>query len=82
MFDAMKFTGDKIHTEDIMVNTECAEIIGVYLVVTRHDEDGSLYYEVSDEPDGKLMVYKAHDGATSSIYIRNDVETSCLVDLL
>lgn len=73
-------TGDKI--QDIIVCIDCAEIIGVYPVVVRHDEDGKLYYEVSDNPTGKLMIYKAHDGTKSSIYFNNNVETSQVVDLL
>lgn len=83
MFNAVKLNGDKIDPMDMSVSISANDILGVYPVVKRCDEDGDRYYEVSDQPDGKLLVFKSNGfNKPCSIYIRNDVETSCLVDLL
>ena len=81
MFDAIKLVGEEIRTDDMVLCTDCTEVLGIYPVVVRHNESGELYYEVSDTPDGKLMVYKIYD-KISSVYFSNDVETSQLIDLL
>lgn len=83
MFDTMKFNGDKIKASDMLINTSIEKIIGIYPVETTCDEDGERCYMVSDNPDGKLLVYIA-TGYTSpsAIFIGNDVETSQIIDLL
>ena len=78
MFDAMKFTGDHIDDADI-TSVEVGELLGVYPVV--YDSDNHRY-EISDNPDGKLMVFKTVTGADLALYFKNNIETSQLVDLL
>lgn len=82
MFDAMKFNGDKITKRDFVENIECYQLLGVYPVKLEFDEDGNAEYTVSDNPTGKLMVFKDESGETVVMYFNNSVETSCLVDLL
>lgn len=83
MFDAMKFGGDKITQKNFDASTECKQILGVYQIKKQYNEDGdSEYLITSTEPDGKLIVFEDNAGDTIVMYIGNDVETSCLVDLL
>lgn len=79
----MKLVGDKVNADSISVDIDVNSIIGVYPVVKRHDEDGKCYYEVSDKPDGRLLMFKV-DGFNKpcAIYLENSVETSQLIDLL
>lgn len=81
MFDAMKFSGDKIKSSELGHTIDVTEILGVYPVRLERDEDGKEIFVVSDEPTGKLLIYRA-EGRDCAMYIENSVETSCLVDLL
>ena len=82
MFDAMKFNDDKITEKDFVESIECYQILGIYPVELHFNEDGDTEYTVSSNPTGKLMVFKDENEEVVVLYIRNDVETSCLVDLL
>ena len=73
--------GDTVGADDFATNIECKEFVGTYPVELHCDEDGNVVYVASDKPTGRLLVYKDWDGESHSIYVRNDVETSCLLDL-
>lgn len=80
MFDAMKFSGDKIKSSELGHTIDILEFIGVYPVRLEKDENGENIFIVSDEPTGKLLIYNA--GVPCAMYVENSVETSGLVDLL
>lgn len=83
MFDTMRFDGDKITGEDFTTIIECYQILGVYPVQLQYDEHGEEEYIVSStEPTGKLIVFKNENGDTVVMYLNDNVETDCLVDLL
>lgn len=41
-------TGDKIVASDMVTATECKELVAVYPISERFDEDGNRVYEISD----------------------------------
>ena len=83
MFDAMKFDGDKITGNDFITIIDCTKILGIYPVKLQFDEHGEEEYIISSsEPTGRLIVFNNGHGETVVMYCSNDVETSCLVDLL
>lgn len=73
--------GDKIKSSDLGHTIDVLDFIGVYPVRLEKDEDGENIFIISDEPTGKLLIYRAGK-LPCAMYIENDVETSCLVDLL
>lgn len=83
MFDSARFVGEKIEAVDLLTRHECKEIVGVYPVVVKNDDNGNQYYEISDQPEGKLLVYRKNDTIEPcGLYFSNEVESSQLVDLL
>ena len=84
MFDAVKFDGDRITVGgDLTSIAECTKILGTYPVEVQYNNSEDQEFVVtSNESTGKLIVFSNKDGETVAIYISNDVETSCLVDLL
>lgn len=83
MFDAIRFNNDKITEKDFTANVECKQILGIYQVKKQYNSDGDAEYLITDtEPSGKVIVFNDEHEEVVVMYIANDVETSCLVDLL